>query len=156
MRENTWFATAVCVIAVIPGFVVGAIFKILMVMVGDLAEDSDFLYLHALFGFEKPGVIYNWVFAHAIPSFAQAGIAGFCAVWAMEKIARGANHHLAAMITGGLYTGIVVCLFILTIATAARVTSDSLLSIVQCTGLWIGLESAAATLARRDNTVAQF
>ena len=156
MRQYTWFATVVCVIAVIPGFVVGAIFKMVMVVVGDWAEDSDFLYLHALLVLEKPRVIYNWVFAHAIPSFAQAGIAGFCAVWAMKKIARGANYHLAAIITGGLYTGIVVCLFILTIATAARVTSDSLLSIVQCTGLWIGLESAAATLARRDNTVAQF
>jgi len=85
VRQYTWFATVVCVIAVIPGFVVGAIFKMVMVVVGDLAEDSDFLYLHALFGFEKPRMIYNWVFAHAIPSFAQAGIAGFCAVMGDEE-----------------------------------------------------------------------
>lgn len=148
MRQQTWFATIVCAIAVIPSFFVGAIAKIVMLVFGGWGEDSDFLYLHALFGFEKPGMIYDWVFLHAVPSFMQAGVAGFCAVWAMERIAKGANHNLAAMITGGLYTGIVISLFLLTLAAAGLngVNSDVLLSIVQCVGLWVGLEGAAAAL----------
>ena len=147
-RQQTWFATVVCAIAVIPGFILGAIAKIFMVLFGGWADDSDFLFMHALFGLDKPGMIYNWVFVHAIPSGVQAGIAGYFAVWATEKIAKGANYGLAAMITGGLYTGMVVCLFILTTA-AVGVTSDILLSVCQCVGLWVGLASAAATLPTR-------
>ena len=153
MRQQTWFAVAVCAIAVIPGFIVGALFKLVMVFFGGWAEGWDFLYLHALFGLNMPGMIYEWIFGHAIPSFMQACVAGFCAVWAMEKVARGANYSMAAMITGGLYTGIVLCLFILTVA-AVGVTSDILLSLCQCVGLWVGLESAAATLPGRKEAIA--
>src|SRR3954464_9252086 len=103
MREQTWFATVVCVVGVIPGFIVGALMKILMYVFGGWANGSDFLYLHALFGIETPGMVYEWIFAHAIPSLFQAIIGGFVAVWIMEKIAKGANYNLAATVTGALY-----------------------------------------------------
>jgi hypothetical protein len=153
MRQQTWFAALVCAVAVIPGFVVGGLVKIFMVVVGGWVEDSDFLYLHALFGLDKPGMIYNWIFAHAIPSTVQAGVAGYFAVWAMEKIAKGANYHLAAMITGGLYTGIVICMFVISVA-AFGMNSDILLAVCQCVGLWIGLEGAAAVLPSHKDAMA--
>jgi hypothetical protein len=142
-----------CSIAVIPGFVVGGVVRFLMVLFGGWAEDSDFLYLHALFGFEKPAMIYSWIFVQALPSFVQSIVAGYCAVWAMEKIAKGANYSLAAMITGGLYTGILIAMLFLVIMTN-RANSDLLLSVAQCVGLWLGLEGAAATSPSRDNVVA--
>jgi hypothetical protein len=61
MREQTWFATIVCVIAVIPGFIVGGLLKMLMYAFGGWANGSDFLYLHAIFGLETPGQVYEWI-----------------------------------------------------------------------------------------------
>jgi hypothetical protein len=145
MREQTWFAVVVCTIGVIPGFIVGGLFKILMYVFGGWAENSDFLYLHRLFGLEAPGALYNFIFANALPNGFQALIAGFVAVWIMEKIARGSHYGLAAMITGALYTGFLVCLIILSFANFG-ITSEMLLSICQCVGLWVGLGSAAASL----------
>jgi hypothetical protein len=145
MREQTWFATIVCVIAVIPGFIVGGLLKILMYVFGGWANGSDFLYLHAIFGIETPGQVYEWIFAQAIPSGFQALAAGFVAVWIMEKIAKGAHHTLAATITGALYTGFLICLVVIGLAQMG-ITSDMLLSICQGIGLWIGLGSAAASL----------
>jgi hypothetical protein len=126
--------------------------KIVMYVFGGWADGSDFLYLHALFGIETPGMLYEWIFAHAIPSLLQAIIGGFVAVWIMEKIAKGANYNLAATVTGALYTGFLICLVALTVVKTG-VTSDMLLSILQGVGLWIGLGSAAASLpAPRGNT----
>jgi hypothetical protein len=101
MRQQTWFATVVCTVAVIPGFIVGALFKALMYVFGGWAETSDFLFLHALLGFEAPGMIYHWIFGEAIPNFFQSLVAGFVAVWLMEKIAKGANCLLSATIQQG-------------------------------------------------------
>ncbi len=145
MIEQTWFATVVCVIAVIPGFIVGGLMKMLTYVFGGWANGSDFLYLRAIFGIETPGEIYEWIFAHAIPSGLQALVAGFVAVWVMEKIARGAHYALAATITGALYTGFLICLVVIGFAQVG-ITGDMLLGICQGIGLWIGLGSAAASL----------
>jgi hypothetical protein len=145
MRQQTWFAAIVCTIAVLPGFIVGALFKAFLYIFGGWAEGSDFLYLRILFGIETPGKIYEWVFAQAIPNFMQAVIAGFVAVWLMEKIAKGAHHSLAATIAGALYTGFLICLLVIVLPKLG-VTSEMLVSTVQCVGLWIGLGSAAAAL----------
>jgi hypothetical protein len=153
MRQQTWFAVVVCVIAVIPGFFVGGLVKAVMYVFGGWAENSDFLYLHALFGLDGPGALYNFIFAHAIPDTFQGGVGGFVAVWITEKAARGANYALAATITGALYTGFVACL-ILVIFMHLGITSEMLLSICQCVGLWIGLGGTAAAFpvpASRSN-----
>jgi hypothetical protein len=47
MRQQTWFATVVCTIAVLPGFIVGALAKAFLYIFGGWAEGSDFLYLRA-------------------------------------------------------------------------------------------------------------
>jgi hypothetical protein len=72
-----------------------------MYVFGGWAETSDFLFLHALFGFEAPGMIYHWIFGEAIPNFFQSLVAGFVAVWLMEKIAKGANCLSSATIQQG-------------------------------------------------------
>lgn len=116
-----------------------------MIVFGGWAERSDFLYMNAIFGFDAPGRIYGWIFSEAVPNFVQAMIGGFVAVWLMEKIARGANYTSAAMITGALYTGFLICLFAISIPTIG-LTSDTPAAVLQCIGLWIGLMSAATTL----------
>jgi hypothetical protein len=145
MRQQTWFAVIVCTIGVLPGFIVGAFLKAIMYVFGGWAETSDFLYLHALFGFETPGMIYHWIFGEALPNFFQALTGGFVAVWLMEKIAKGANYHTAATITGALYTGFVLCLIVISLVTVGM-TGAMVLSTIQCVGIWCGLESAAVTL----------
>jgi hypothetical protein len=145
MREKTWFATIVCILAVIPGFIIGALFKALMYVFGGWAEGSDFLYLHAIFGLETPSAVYHWIFGEAIPNGVQGIVAGYVAVWIMEKIAKGANYSSAAMITGALYMGFLICLVAITLPKLG-VTSGLLLGIIQIVGIWIGLASAAATL----------
>jgi hypothetical protein len=145
MRQQTWFATIVCAIAVLPGFLLGGLFKGFLYVFSGWTEGYDFLYLRAIFGLEVPGKIYEWVFAQAIPTLMQGAIGGFFAVWLMEKIAKGAQHSLAATITGALYTGFLVCLLVISLPRVG-VTNDMLLSIVQCVALWVGLGSAAATL----------
>src|ERR1700747_2401651 len=143
MRQQTWFATVVCTIAVLPGFIVGGLAKALLYIFGGWADGADLLYLHALFGIETPGKIYEWVFVQALPNFIQAVTAGFVAVWLMEKIATGATYNLAPTITGALYTGFLICLLVISLPKLG-VTSEMLLSTVQCVGLWAGLGSAAA------------
>jgi hypothetical protein len=155
MRQQMWLATVVCAVAVIPGYFLGALFKILMYVFGGWINGSDFLYLHALFGIEMPNIIYEWVFAHAIPSFIQAMIGGYFAVWVMEKLASGADYRSAALITGALYTGALICLTILTLLTAGPLVSDMLISIIECVGIWIGLNSAANELPLPRKVAAQ-
>jgi len=145
MRQQTWFAVIVCALGVLPGFIVGALLKALMYVLGGWAETSDFLYLHALFGFETPSMIYHWIFGEALPNFFQALIAGFVAVWLMEKIAKGANYLTAATITGALYTGFVLCLIVISLVTVGM-TNAMVLATIQCVGIWCGLESAAVSL----------
>jgi hypothetical protein len=145
MRQQTWFAVIVCIIAVIPGFIVGALAKALMQVLGGWAENSDFLYLRALFDFETPGALYNFIFAGAVPNGMQGLTAGFVAVWIVEKVAKGANYGLSATITGALYTGFLLCLIVITLAKLG-ITQEMLLSICQGVRLWIGLASAAAGL----------
>ncbi|QHO72321.1 hypothetical protein ACH79_06460 [Bradyrhizobium sp. CCBAU 051011] len=142
MRQQTWFAVAVCTIGTLLGFVVGGL---LMLVSGAWSASSDFLYLRALFGIETPGKIYQFIFGEGIPSFIQAVIAGFIAVWIMEKVAKGANLGLAAMITGGLWTGFLIFLLLFSLRITSF-TTELLLSMVQGVGLWIGLASAAASL----------
>ncbi len=145
MRQQTWFAVIVCATAVIPGFLVGALFKGFMYVFGGWAENSDFLYLHTLFGLDAPGALYNFIFAGAVPNGVQAFVAGFVAVWLMERIAKGANYVLSATITGALYTGFFICLLIVAL-TVSGFTTEMLLAVCQCMGLWAGLWSAAASL----------
>ena len=154
MRQQTWFATVVCTIAVIPGYILGALFKVLMYVFGGWINGYDFLYLHVLFGLETPNIIYEWVFAHAIPSFIQAVVASYFAVWVMEKVAQGADYRLSATITGALYTGAIICLTILTLLTIGPLPNDMLISFIQCVGLWIGLSSAANELPAHKRVTA--
>ncbi|THD68431.1 MAG: hypothetical protein E7813_10400 [Bradyrhizobium sp.] len=110
MRQQTWFATVVCTIAVLPGFAVGALFKAFLYVFGGWAEGSDFLYLRAIFGLETPGKIYGWIFTQALPDTVQAVLAGYIAVMITERICKGADNVLAVRITGGIYTGFLICL----------------------------------------------
>jgi hypothetical protein len=116
-------------VGVFPGFIIGALLKALMYVFGGWAENSDFLYLHALFGVEAPGAIYNFIFAKAVPNGFQAVVGGFVAVWIMEKIARGANHALAATVTGALFTGFLICLVIVVFNPARYHERDAALDL---------------------------
>jgi hypothetical protein len=145
MRSQTWFASMVCTIAVLPGFAVGALFASFLYFFGGWIEGSDFLYLRAIFGLETPGQIYEWAFAHAIPTTLQGILAGYVAVLITEKICKYADNVLAARIAGAVYTVFLICLVIMMLVTLG-VTDEMLLSILQLGGLWIGLNMAAPTM----------
>jgi hypothetical protein len=147
VRQQSWFASVVCALAVMPGLALGGLFKMFLYVFGGWTEGSDFLYLRAIFGIETPGVVYEWIFAQAIPTGFQGIVAGFLAVFVTEKICKGANYVLAATITGALYTGFLICLVVLMLVWVG-VTRELLLSVCQLVGLWIGLGSAAAASPR--------
>lgn len=156
MRRQTWFTCIICVLGTLPGFIIGGIFKIFFGVFGGWAEaeNSDFLFLHALFGIDAPGQLYSWIFARAIPAAFQSAVAGFVAIYATEKICRGAKIELAAHITGALYTGALIAGVILELMMHGPV-SEMLLAAVQAAGLWIGLSSAVASLPVYSRTVTQ-
>ena len=59
MRQQTWFASVVCALAVMPGFALGGLFKMFLYVFGGWTEGADFLYLRAIFGIETPGLVYD-------------------------------------------------------------------------------------------------
>ena len=144
MRQQTWFTSVVCIIAVLPGLAVALLFGLLMRVFAGFAWGSDFLYLRAIFGMETPGKIYEWVFAQAVPTTIQSIIAGYLAVRITEKICKGANTAKAAQVTGSIYTVYTICIILWAFVDYGVTAEGILPSILQIVGLWIGLMVAVA------------
>jgi hypothetical protein len=147
MRNQTWFACVVCVFAVIPAFIVAGVIALIMQVLNGMygGNDYDILYLRALFGIEWPSLLIKFIFFKLIPVGVQGGFAGAIAVWLTAKATVGVELHSPALVTGSLYTGMVVLLGIILVTT--RPSGDAVLSIIEETvrliGLWIGLLSTA-------------
>jgi hypothetical protein len=108
MRKQTWFACMVCVLAVLPGFVVGGLAAIFYraMMASEFGSEPDFYFMRALFGFEAPGKILEWVLFSAFPTFVRGAAAGGIAVILTYYAYKGTRQDLAIFVTGGLYTGV--------------------------------------------------
>lgn len=135
MRKRTWFAIAVCVVAVLPGLAVGAL--------------AAYGY-HWLAGPEagyNPDFLMQWIYLTAIPIIIHGGLAGAFAVFVTRWICKGARYDLAAYATGALYSGIVLILLIYVVRMLG-VTKDAVGTVIQIAGLWIGLIAALAAVRR--------
>jgi len=135
MRKRTWVATVVCVLAVLPGLMVGAL--------------AAYGY-HLLAGPEagySPDFLLQWIYLTAIPIIIHGGLAGAFAVFVTRWICKGARYDLAAYATGALYSALVLILLVCVVRMLG-VTKDAVGTVVQIAGLWIGLIAALAIVRR--------
>ena len=104
MRKQTWFACVVCVVAVLPGYVVGTIAAILYRLINGEGVDStpDFLMLRTFFGVETPGQIVHWIWFYGLPLTIQGAVAGGIALFITEKVCNDANYEIAAYVAGAI------------------------------------------------------
>ena len=104
MRNSLWFGSIVCVLAVIPGWLVGALLGILFYFFNaDNVANSDFLFLRSLFGLQMPGEVWSWIFARGIPVFIQGAVAGTVAIAVTKKAYLGDRLDIAAIIASVIY-----------------------------------------------------
>jgi hypothetical protein len=141
--RRTWLAVMVCVIAVIvPGiFVGGAVaFVYRLFSLGGPAPDP--FGLSFLVGIDGPGRLLKWFFTEGLASAIHGGIAGFVAAGLTGLLFRQVI-LIAALVTGFLYSVFIVLLIAASVVTST-IDSNSLLSMLQLLGLWIGLIAGAA------------
>src|SRR5450759_401726 len=119
MRKQIWFGVLVCIVAVIPGFIVGAIPALIFLFfrIGDMGSNPDFLMMREWFGLETPGVIWGWIFMKGIPALIQGGIAGTVAIYITHKIYLGNQLEIAAFTATALYAGILVAISLFVMIT---------------------------------------
>jgi hypothetical protein len=142
--KSTWMAVIACVIAVIvPGLIVGAAVSFIYRMSVAFQPAPDPFSLHFLFGIDAISKILRWIFYVGMPSAVHGGIAGAVAVGVTKLICRGANIAKAAFITGALYTGLIALGFLATFLVS-NFSSDTVASVFQLVGLWVGLLSVVA------------
>jgi hypothetical protein len=73
-------------------------------------------------------------------SAVTGGVAGAIAVKLTEVICRGARYEVAAFVTGGIYTGLVIMLGILSLAVVGlQDVGDLARALCAVIGLWLGL-----------------
>jgi hypothetical protein len=154
MRKQIWFGILVCVLAVIPGFVVGAIPAFLFVIfnVGDLGSNPDFLMLRSFFGLETPGIVWGWIFTQGIPALIQGGIAGSVAIYITHKLYTGNQLEIAAFTATALYAGMLLALTLFVMMTHG-LEFDNIHDLLQIVGLGAGLISGAYALPARVSPV---
>jgi hypothetical protein len=140
--KPTWFAVIVCVIAVIPGIIVGAVVSFVYRMFVVQGPAPDPFGLHFLFGIDTISKILSWVFYWIfyveMAAVLRGGIAGAVSVGLTIVICRGANIAKAAFITGALYTGLIALVFFGGLFTIG-ITRDAVVSVFELVGLWVGL-----------------
>jgi hypothetical protein len=144
MRKQLWLACVVCAIGVLPGLVVGAVaaWVYRFVMQGVFGTDPDLYFMRTLFRFEAPGAIVGWIMYVAFPAFICGGVAGAIAVKLTAVICKGARYEIAAFVTGGLYTGLVIMLVGLTLVVFGinwDNATDLARNVLVVIGLWVGL-----------------
>ena len=143
-RTWTWLAVILCVIAVIPGHVVGGVAEYLFRLSIPQGMLPDPLSLHFLFGIDWLAKPLAWIFVVGLASAIRGGVAGAIAVAVTRCLCRRANILKAAIVTGTVYTVVVVLAFIVSLFTIG-IDSDAVASVLELIGLWIGLFSVAAT-----------
>lgn len=147
MRKQTWFGCVICVLSMIPGYLVGGLAAIIYrVTTGlEVGDDPDFYFMRTLFGIETPGKIVGWVFYSAFPAFVRGAAAGAVAMLITSYIYKGVRFDLAAFVTGGMLTGVGgVSIFI---SYMIHGLNPSMVTIViENVGVWIGLLAIAEHL----------
>jgi hypothetical protein len=103
--------------------------------------------LRTLFGIETPSKIVGWLFNGAFPAVIHGVAAGGVAMWFTGKICKGARYEIAALITGALYTGMLILVVILSL-TIEGPTVHAAEAVCQVVGLWFGLFMVLETLPR--------
>jgi hypothetical protein len=145
VQKQLWLACVVCAISVvlpgfIGGFVAGTIYKVSAESM--IGADPDFAFLRTLFGFAAPGAIVKWIVFEAFPGIISGAVAGAIAVKLTEVICRGARYEIAAYVTGGIYTGLVIMLGILTLIISGvdlENVSSTARNLCLVIGIWLGL-----------------
>lgn len=144
MRKQLWVACVVCASGVLPGFiggfVAGTIYRISAESL--IGANPDFWFLRTLFGFEAPGAILKWIVFQAFPGVISGGVAGAIAVKLTEVICKGARYEIAAFVTGGIYTDLVIMLGTLTLAISGldlENVSNTARNLCLVIGIWVGL-----------------
>ena len=144
MRKQLWLACVVCALGVLPGFIAGAVAGTIyrFSAASMIGAEPDFYFVRTLFGFEAPGAILKWIVFEAFPAAISGGVAGAIAVKLTEVICKGARYEIAAYVTGGLYTGLVIMLGGLTLAISGvdlENVSSTARNLCLVIGLWLGL-----------------
>jgi hypothetical protein len=149
MLRQTWFACIICVLGVLPGLIAGALAGILYraFNASYLGGEPDFFMLRTLFGIEAPSKFVGWLFNGAFPAAIHGGFAGAVAMWLTGIICKGARYDTAAWVTGGLYSGVVIVIVILSLIIQGP-NVGAVEFICQLIGLWLGLTMVLETLPR--------
>jgi hypothetical protein len=126
----------------VPGWFVGAAVKGVLRLFMGYESVPDPFSLRLLFGIDTISKILSWIFYFGMTAAVQGAIAGAVAIVITGWLFRSASVVGAALVTGALYTAIVVFLFALTFFEVG-ITHDVVISVFQMFGLWVGLISGA-------------
>jgi hypothetical protein len=149
MRTRLWFGSIICVLGVIPGWVVGALLGLLFIFFNfDMTKHPDFLYLRQWFGLEAPGVVWGWIYVRGVPVFIQGLIAGAVAIVITKRVYLGNRLDAVAIIAGTVYLVPLAALMALVLISAGLVW-DNLHDILQWLGLAFGLLTTAQSFPSR-------
>jgi hypothetical protein len=149
MRKQLWLACVVCALGVLPGLIGGGVAAIIYryLVASVIGSEPDFYFLRTLFGIEAPGAILKWIMFKAFPSVIIGVVAGATAVKLTEVICKGARYEIATFVTGGIYTGLVIMLGILSLAVRGlEDVSDLARALCVVIGLWLGLSTMLEAL----------
>lgn len=154
MRKQLWFGIVVCIVAVIPGFVIGAIPALLFELfnIRDIESAPDFLWIRSLFGVETPGAIYHWILSQGVPAIIQGLIAGTVAIYITHRVYKGNKLEIPAFTATALYVGLLLALTLFVMLTQG-LQFDNIHDFLQIGSLGAGLISGAYAFEARVSRV---
>lgn len=149
MRSNTWIGCLICVLAALPGIAIGGVAAFIY---RGMAGHPG-IWIFDVVGFTAPGRIFDWIMVTAVAAVLHGGIGGAIAVIVTSLVYQGPRITKISFITGALYSAIVV--FALVVEGILRGPDlDTVESIFQVLGFWIGLMFTAITRSKPE-TVAE-
>jgi hypothetical protein len=148
MRRQAWFAIIICILALVPGLIAGAVAAYIyrLTTAWHIGYDPDWMMLRTIFGIEWPGMIVQWIFFSAFPSFVHGLVAGGVATWITAYVCKGAPFETAAYSTGTLVTGLFGVSVILVFVIGGPIPPSIVEATIQIVGMWAGLITALGSV----------